>query len=102
MKKPGGGRRCDPCLPAFVFGFDFCLWRLYPVYVSGTATHALQRQHFAATRREAPSTRRMAFLITTSPGPLTTTLVPHTWQRTGASLAGAGASLSIWVSEPMG
>jgi len=52
-EKAGSGSSLRPRLPAFVFGFDFCLWALpYPVYVSGTATHALQRQHFAATRPE--------------------------------------------------
>src|SRR5262252_1680041 len=80
-RKPGAAALAA-ILPAFVLGFDLCPWGVfYPVYVSGTATHALQRLHLAETRRVAPSTRKMAFLITISSALLTTTFAPHTWQR---------------------
>src|ERR1043166_4168937 len=44
LHKEKAGRRSPlrSHFPAFVFGFDLCLGLVYPVYMSGTATHALQ------------------------------------------------------------
>jgi hypothetical protein len=66
----------------------------HPKYRNGIATHALQRGHFAVTRPETRSTRRIAFLTTISPGPGTTILVAQTWQRVTAPVSTADAAMA--------